>query len=247
MTEKNPILIAMWSGPRNISTAMMRSFENRADCAVWDEPFYAAYLNATGLAHPMREEIIAAGTADWNQALTRVLGPAPDDAAIYYQKHMSHHMIPGTDREWITQARNCFLIRRPENVLASYAAKREDVTLRDIGFVEQAEIFDVVTDHLGAPPPVIDASDVLSSPDTILPKLCGALGIPFDEAMMSWPVGGRASDGVWAAHWYGSVEKSTGFTPPRADTKRSELPAHLGEIAERATPSYEVLSKYRIK
>jgi sulfotransferase family protein len=247
MTDRTPILIAMWSGPRNISTAMMRSFENRDDCAVWDEPFYAAYLNTTGLNHPMREEIIAAGIADWDQTRAHVLGPAPGDAAIFYQKHMSHHMLPGIDRDWIVPARNCFLIRKPENVLASYAAKREDVTLRDIGFAEQAEIFEMVADRLGAPPPVIDANDVLSTPDTMIPKLCDALDIPFDETMMSWPVGQRGSDGIWAAHWYGSVEKSTGFTPPRADTKRSELPAHLGRIAEQATPAYEALSKYRIK
>lgn len=246
MTNRDPMLIAMWSGPRNISTAMMRSFENRTDCAVWDEPFYAAYLNTTGLDHPMREEIITAGITDWDQTRAQVLGPAPNGAAIFYQKHMSHHMLPGVDRDWVMQARNCFLIRRPENVLASYAAKREYVTLRDIGFVEQAEIFEMVANRLGTPPPVVDANDILSAPDSIMPKLCDALGIPFDEAMMSWPAGRRNSDGVWAAHWYNSVEKSTGFTPPRTNTKRSELPAHLGEIAEQATPSYEALSKYRI-
>jgi len=247
VTNGAPILIAMWSGPRNISTAMMRSFENRADCAVWDEPFYAAYLNTTGLDHPIHDKVIAAGTLDWDQVRTQILGAAPGNAAIFYQKHMSHHMLPGVGRDWIMRARNCFLIRRPENVLASYAAKREDVTLGDIGFIEQAEIFEMVADSLGAAPPVVDAADVLAAPETMIPNLCDALGIPFDDTMMSWPAGRRDSDGVWAAHWYNSVEKSTGFMPPRADTRRSELPVHLAEIAEQATPAYEALSKYRIK
>ncbi|MBL4757717.1 MAG: hypothetical protein JKY32_08795 [Rhizobiales bacterium] len=247
MTNTSTIQIAMWSGPRNISTAMMRSFENRSDCFVWDEPFYAAYLNATGLEHPMQEEIIAAGVTDWNQVKEKVTGPAPGGEPIFYQKHMSHHMIPGLDRDWIHGVTNCFLIRRPENVLASYAAKREEVTLRDIGFIEQAEIFDMVADRLGKAPPVIDANDVLADPETLLSGLCTAFGFAFDPAMMTWPPGLRESDGVWASHWYNAVEKSTRFTPPRDDTARSDLPSHLADIAEQATPAYEALAKYRIK
>lgn len=239
-----PIRIAMWSGPRNISTAMMRSFENRGDTAVWDEPFYAAYLAITGLDHPMREEVIAAGETDWRTVVARLMGPVPDKKAIFYQKHMTHHMLAQIERGWTRDVTNCFLIRRPENVLASYAAKREEVSLRDIGFVEQAEIFDQVADQLGAAPPVIDAADVLADPAGVLGALCAATGIPFTARMLSWPAGRRASDGVWAAHWYGVVEQSTGFSPPRPDAPA--LPATLARIADTARPFYENLRAYRL-
>ena len=236
--------IAMWSGPRNISTAMMRSFENRGDTAVWDEPFYAAYLNTTGREHPLRYQVIAAGETDWRLVVDAVIGPIPDKKQIFYQKHMTHHMIPGVDRSWLAQVTNCFLIRRPENVLASYTAKHADVTLTDIGFVQQAELFKQVSDALGAPPPVIDAADVLIDPKGTLTRLCAALGITFRENMLSWPAGLRNSDGVWAAHWYGAVEKSTAFAPPNPDIR--DLPPELTSIADAARPHYEELSAHRL-
>lgn len=245
MTDQpEPIRIAMWSGPRNISTAMMRSFENRGDTAVWDEPFYAAYLNTTGLDHPMRDKVIADGETDWRKVIDRVIGPIPNGKSVYYEKHMTHHMIPGVERSWLSQVTNCFLIRRPENVLASYSVKRQDVTLTDIGFVEQAELFKQVSDNLGAPPPVVDAADILAHPKSVLTRLCDALGIAFTEKMLEWPAGRRDSDGVWASHWYGAVETSNAFGSPKADV--TDLPTNLAAIADAARPYYEDLYAHRL-
>jgi Sulfotransferase domain len=244
MGQAEAVRIAMWSGPRNISTAMMRSFENRPDTVVADEPFYAAYLQATGIEHPMRDEVIGAGETDWRKVADSLLGTLPKGASVFYQKHMTHHMISGVGRDWIDHVTNAFLIRRPENVLGSYVRKREAVTLDDIGFTQQGELFDHVADRLGAAPPVIDARDVLDNPGGVLSALCAAVGIPFSEAMLNWPAGRRDTDGVWGAHWYEAVSASTGFGPPGADV--TDLPGHLQEIAEAARPIYERLSAFRL-
>ena len=224
-----PVRIAMWSGPRNISTAMMRSFENRADTAVVDEPFYAAYLAATGLDHPMRDEVLASQPQDWKRVADALLGPVPGGKAVFYQKHMTHHMLPGFGRDWMARCRNAFLIRAPEHVLASYTQKRADVTLADIGFVQQGELFEREADRIGRAPPVIDAADVLRDPPATLGALCAALDIPFSDRMLSWPPGRRASDGVWAPAWYDAVERSTGFARPR---ERAQLAKHEAPARE---------------
>jgi hypothetical protein len=241
-----PVRIAMWSGPRNISTAMMRAFENRPDAAVWDEPYYAAYLAATGLDHPMRDEILAAHETDPAKVSAAVVGPVPGGRSVFYQKHMTHHMLPGFPLDWLPAVRSAFLIRRPENVLASYVKKRESVTLEEIGLVRQVEIFDAVADRLGAAPPVIEGNDVLADPAGALGRLCAAVGIPFRSEMLSWPPGRRDSDGVWAPHWYHAVEASTGFGPVPPDVAREDLPLHLARIAEAAEPYYRRLLPYRI-
>ncbi|MEO8926379.1 MAG: hypothetical protein ABI306_04375 [Caulobacteraceae bacterium] len=241
-----PIRIALWSGPRNISTAMMRSFENRPDTAVVDEPFYGVYLAMTGLDHPMRAEVLAAEPTNWRTVVDRLLGPVPGGRPVFYQKHMTHHMVDGIDLAWMARCRNAFLIRSPERVLASYAARRPEVTLDDIGFVRQAELFDREADRLGAPPPVIEAEDVLADPRAALIALCAALDIPFSDAMLSWPAGRRASDGVWAPVWYRAVERSTGFAAPRPAPAARDLAARLRTIAEAARPHYERLSTYRL-
>ncbi len=238
--------IAMWSGPRNISTAMMRAFGNRPDCHVVDEPFYAAYLQLTGLNHPLAGEIIADGETDPAVVIRSLIGPVPDDRPVFYQKHMTHHMVPQIDRGWFDHVRHAFLIRRPENVLASYVAKRQDVDLRDIGFVEQADIFDRVADHAGAPPPVIDAYDVLRDPPGMLQALCRSLGITYTDTMLTWPPGRRATDGVWAKHWYGAVEASTGFGPPSEPADFDSLPDNLKPIATQARTYYERLYTARL-
>ncbi|HSM95957.1 MAG TPA: hypothetical protein VLT91_07935 [Rhizomicrobium sp.] len=237
------IRIAMWSGPRNISTAMMRSFENRGDCVVSDEPFYAAYLAQTGLDHPMRKEVLASQPQDWRDVVKDLLGPAP--RPIWYQKHMSHHMLPEFGRDWTAQMRNAFLIRAPEEVLASYTQKRGAVTLADIGFVQQREMFDRESDRLGHAPPVVEGKDVLVDPRGTLAALCNALGIPFSENMLSWPAGRRDSDGVWAPAWYDAVEKSTGFAKPD-DRAPPGLSADLQRIADEARPHYERLAKFKL-
>ncbi|MDC1198878.1 HAD family hydrolase [bacterium] len=238
--------IAMWSGPRNLSTAMMRSFGNRADCVVWDEPFYAAYLAETGLDHPMRAEVLAAGETDWRKVAERCVGPGPGEKAIFYQKHMTHHMVPAFERDWIDKVTNAFLIRAPERVLASYAAKREDPTLADIGFVAQAELFARAADRLGHAPPVLDAEDVRGFPKSSLKLLCEALRIPFDPAMLSWAPGPRPEDGAWAPHWYDGLWRSTGFAPPE-DGPPPDLPPALARLADAARPHYDALRRHRLR
>ena len=240
-----PIRIAMWSGPRNISTAMMRSFGARADCHVVDEPFYAAFLAATGLVHPMLSETLASQPNDWRDVVPALLGPTPHGEPIFYQKHMTHHMLPGFGLDWMRQCRNAFLIRAPERVLASYTQKREDVALADIGFVQQSEIFAREADRLGHAPPVVEGVDVLRDPAGTLSKLCAALDIPWTTAMLSWPPGRRATDGVWAPAWYDAVEKSTGFGPPPEETPLALAP-HLQRIADLARPHYEALVKWKL-
>jgi Sulfotransferase domain len=242
----DPVRIAMWSGPRNISTAMMRAFGNRADCAVSDEPFYGAYLHATGLEHPLREAVIASQPRDWREVAAQLTGPVPGGCAVWYQKHMTHHMIEGFGRDWTDGFVNAFLIRAPEAVLASYARKRQDFTLEEIGLPAQAALFERAAERLGHAPPVIEGADVLADPRGALGALCAACGIAFDEAMLSWPPGPRASDGVWAPAWYEAVEKTTGFAPPPAEARLADLPDGLKRIAEAGRPLYEKLARYRL-
>jgi hypothetical protein len=235
----------MWSGPRNISTAMMYAFGNRADCFAWDEPFYAFSLVHHGNDHPMRDAIIAANDSDWDRLVARCLAPPPAGKSVFYQKHMTHHMLEGYDRRWILELTNTFLIRAPERVLASYAQKWADVDLRAIGFVEQAEIFEMAAGKAGKAPPVIDADDVLENPRAMLEALCRACGIAFDEAMLTWPPGPKPFDGVWAPHWYNAVWQSTGLaaTPRRP---LPELPSELMKIADAARPFYQRLAQHRL-
>lgn len=239
-----PHRIAMWSGPRNISTAMMRAFENRADCAVWDEPFYAHYLAETGLDHPMAARIIAAYESDWRAVVDRLTGPVPGGARIFYQKHMTQHMLPPIDLGWLGEVENCFLIRDPARVAASYRAKRASVTLEDLGFPQQLRIFEEIRTRSGKTPPVFDCDDILADPSSRLVSLCAAVGITFDEAMLSWPAGKRDSDGLWAEHWYGAVEASTGFAPPPGAPP--EVPVELADIVAAAQPIYDEMRQYRL-
>ena len=240
-----PIRIAMWSGPRNLSTAMMRSFGNRTDTAgVIDEPFYAAYLATTGLDHPMRDAILASQSCDWAEVARECAeAPAPP-GGIVYQKHMTHHMLPEIDPGWTDGLAHVFLIRDPSRVVASYAAKREAATLEDIGFLQQLRLFDHVIERSGTVPPVIDAEDIRADPETSLRALCAAIGIPFDRRMLAWPAGPRPEDGIWAAHWYASVNASTGFAPP--EPPPAELPPALRAIADAARPAYERMRAHRL-
>ena len=241
-----PIRIAMWSGPRNISTAMMRAFENRPDTAVVDEPFYAAWLAASGADHPMRAEVLAAQSTDWAAVAALLTGPVPGGRGVFYQKHMAHHVTPETPLGWMTACRHAFLIRQPEEVLASYVVRRAEVTLEDIGFPQQAALFEREADRLGRAPPVIDARDVLEDPAATLRALCDALGVPFLDAMLNWPAGPRDTDGVWAPAWYDAVERSTTFARPRAPITFSDLDPALRPIADAARPLYEKLAAHRL-
>ena len=240
------VRIAAWSGPRNISTAMMRSFENRPDAAVVDEPFYAAWLAWSGADHPMRAEVLASQSTDWRRVVHALLGPVPGGRTVFYQKHMTHHVTPDMDLAWMAACRNVFLIRAPEDVVTSYGERRSEVTLEDIGVVQQAELFEREADRLGKAPPVIDAADVLSDPRTALSALCEAVGISFDPAMLAWPPGPRDTDGVWAPAWYEAVRGSSGFAPPRPPVAASRLDSALRAVADAARPIYERLARHRL-
>lgn len=236
--------IAMWSGPRNLSTAMMYAFGARSDCGVWDEPFYAAYLAATGLEHPMGAQIIAAGETDAATVALRCAASATGGQAHFYQKHMTHHMIPAIPRDWFGQVQHVFLIRHPARVLASYAAKRENPTLADIGFTQQAEIFDQVQ-AMGLPTLVIDSHDVRDAPEAMLRALCAGLDLPFEPAMLAWPAGGHPDDGVWAPHWYDALHRSTGFAGPEGPLP--QLPPELQGILEQALEPYQRLKAQALR
>ncbi|WP_236553966.1 HAD family hydrolase [Nocardioides sp. AX2bis] len=243
--ETATVRVAMWSGPRNLSTAMMRSFENRADCSVVDEPLYAAYLAATGLDHPGRDEVVASQPTDPAVVLAELV-EGPLATPLQYQKHMTHHLLPGFVPGGpggrggpLGALRHAFLVRDPERVLTSYAKVRDEPTLEDLGLPQQVELFET---HGG---PVVDAADVLRDPRGTLGLLCAALGLAFDEAMLAWPAGPRGSDGVWAPHWYAGVEASTGFatdSPGAADP----LPDRLRPLLERCRPYYDALAPYRL-
>lgn len=236
--------VAMWSGPRNISTAMLRAWENRPDTEVVDEPFYACYLAASGADHPLRKTVLAAGVTDWDAVVESLFQPLAPGRRIHYQKHMTHHMLEDAPLDWMRRAANVFLIRHPREVVVSYARARGGVPrLDELGFERQEELFERVAGWSGGAPPVVDAADVLADPRRTLAALCGALGIPFDEHMLRWPPGPRPTDGVWAPHWYASVERSTGFSPPRPP---AEPAAELLPVIEAALPFYERLLPHRI-
>ena len=235
--------IAMWSGPRNLSTAMMYAFAARGDCVVWDEPFYAAYLQTTGMNHPMRETIIETHEPDPDIIAATCKGPVPQNQTLFYQKHMTLHMIPDFDRRWMRACTNVFLIRHPARVVASYAKKRQGAVLEDIGFVQQAELFNEVADWSGTAPTVIDSDDIRADPEGMLRKLCAAINVPFTRKMLHWPAGGNPADGIWAKHWYAAVHRSTGFES--AEGPLPVLGGHYAALAERALPYYETLARYK--
>ncbi|MGR3435635.1 MAG: sulfotransferase-like domain-containing protein [Shimia sp.] len=228
--------IAVWSGPRNLSTALMYAFGNRADVQAMDEPFYAAYLAETGLDHPLRAAVLAAQPTDPGEVVRRLRVPR---ARIHYEKHMTHHMRPGFPLGWMDEATNVFLIRHPARVIASYERKRAAPTLEDLGFPQQAALMARVAD-----PVVIDADDILRAPREMLQTLCARIGIPFDEAMLSWPAGPKPFDGVWAPHWYDGVHRSTGFG--EAPGEVPEVGAGHAAMIEPAVAEYERLRARRL-
>jgi hypothetical protein len=234
--------LAVWSGPRTISTALMRSWENRPDTIVIDEPLYAHYLNTTGLDHPGRAEVIRAGETDWHNVVATLLGAVPDGTRVFYQKHMAHHLLPGVDRGWVADLTNVLLIRDPREVVASYVRARTAVTADDLGLRQQIQLYDELA-AAGTAPPVIDARDFLLDPESYLRAMCRHVGVDFTSRMLAWPPGRRDSDGVWGRYWYDAVWRSTGFTEYRP--RDAQLDSHAAAVAEECGPLYEHLHDAR--
>tara|TARA_B100000029_G_scaffold94307_2_gene84478 strand:+ start:1018 stop:1752 length:735 start_codon:yes stop_codon:yes gene_type:complete len=205
--------IAMWSGPRNISTALMRSFENRSDCFVSDEPFYSYFLYKTKLKHPLSDEIVKSGLINYDKIIKYITGPIPYEKNIWYQKHMAHHILEGENLNWIKNMKNCLLIRHPNDVILSYSKKNEINSIQQLGYLQQIEIYKMLTKETGISPIIIDAQDLLRKPKKMLIAICKNLEIKFDNKMLSWPSGTRDTDGIWGKYWYKQVEASTGFKP----------------------------------
>lgn len=240
-----PIRIAMWSGPRNLSTAMMRAFGARADCAVADEPFYAAYLLDTGIDHPMRAEILASQPTDPAEVVKNILGPVPGGRPIWYQKHMVQHMTSAMPRDWFAGMRHAVLIRDPALVAASFDAKRPAPKPEDLGAPQTDGVIADIEAATGKAPPVIEAEDVRADPAGMLRALCAALEIPWDPAMTRWPAGPRETDGIWASHWYGAVLASTGFAPPTPSPGPPE--PRLADVVAASRPSFERLRARKLR
>lgn len=233
----------MWSGPRNISTALMRSWGSRSDTFVCDEPFYAHYLKVTGLDHPGASEVITQNETDPDKVITSLTGQVPQGKTIFYQKHMAHHLLPGVNRDWLSEVTNCFLIRDPQEVLTSLIKNIPNPTIEDTGLPQQVEIFERVKAQ-GCTPPVLDSKDVLERPGETLRLLCESIGVEFQEAMLSWRAGAHETDGIWGKYWYEAVEKSTGFQSYAA--KYEIVPPHLTELYNKCATYYQELYKYRL-
>jgi hypothetical protein len=238
------VRVAVWSGPRNISTAMMRSFENRPDTVVVDEPLYAAYLARTGIDHPAREAVLASQPTDIATAVGGLFAPLPSGKSVHYAKHMAHHVFRDMDLGWTLGLRNVLLIRDPVEVVASYVRARESCEPDDIGLPQQRWLLER-WDQQALDVPIVDAREFLQAPEAHLRWLCDWLGIPFTGRMLSWPPGARASDGVWAPHWYAAVWSSTGFEPWRP--REAQLSDHDAAVAGACRPIYEALYARRVR
>ena len=239
------IRIAMWSGPRNISTAMMRAWENRLDTFVVDEPFYAHYLSKNKVEHPGREKVLLNGEIDSYKVSQGLVKDISNSHKIYYQKHMTHHLLDSVNRDWMKDVMNCFLIRNPKDMIISYSKIHSDITRDLLGIEQQKEIFDYVQNFTGEVPPVIDAKDVLLNPRGVLTKFCNRIGIDFSEKMLNWPKGSRDTDGIWGKYWYNNVIDSTGFNP--YTVKNSEVPDEYKSIYKESLKLYEDLHYLRIR
>jgi len=238
--------LAMWSGPRNVSTAFMRSWENRPDTIVVDEPFYAHYLLATGVDHPGRGEVIARHETDWQRVVESLLAPVPPGVRVFYQKQMAHHLLPHMGRDWLGAMTHAFLVRDPAPMLVSLGEKLGEFDLDATGLPQQVEIFEHVRSTTGCAPPVVDSTDLLAAPAPMLRALCAALGVPFSERMLSWPAGPRASDGAWAKYWYDRVVRSTGFESDDA-AESPALEGRLATLEAQCRPLYEYLHAHRLR
>lgn len=244
-SHSNPVIhLAMWCGPRNISTALMRAWENRPDTFVVDEPLYAHYLKETKLNHEMAGEIINHYESNWEKVVDWLTGTIPNGKTIFYQKHMCHHMLPNISLEWIEKVTNCFLIREPKEMLTSLIKKLPNPNLTDTGLPQQLRLFNYIQKKTNETPPVIDSTEVLQNPSGMLKALCSRLGIKFTKLMLQWPPGIRESDGIWAKHWYPEVKTTTGWRPYKP--KEATVPDEMKNILNECDKIYEQLYRHRI-
>tara|TARA_Y100000590_G_scaffold419251_1_gene520844 strand:- start:665 stop:1366 length:702 start_codon:yes stop_codon:yes gene_type:complete len=233
----------MWSGPRNLSTALMRSFENREDTDVWDEPLYAYYLNKTNLKHPMSEEIIQNYQTNINNLIIDMI--KNNKNKIKYLKQMTHHILDETPIDWINKTTNCFLIRKPIKVISSYIKKNELKNSNDIGFPAQYKLFKYLKKNKYKII-IVNADDLIKNPNLILRDLCLKLNIKFDDKMLSWPKGYRKSDGIWGKIWYKKVINSNSFINEN-ETNELKIPSKYDKILNECNEIYENLNLYRSK
>ena len=235
------IRINLISGPRNISTALLYSFAQRPDCTVVDEPLYAHYLRLSGVEHPGREEILASQEQQGEKVVENViLGPYP--TPVVFLKNMAHH-LQELQPDFLLQMRNLFLIRHPRQIIASYAAVRPVVTLADIGLDRQWALYQWLLEQ-GRRPVVLDSNDLLADPPARLPRLCAALGLRWEPAMLQWPAGPRPEDGVWAPYWYNNVHRSTGFRKPSGPER--PFPEKFQEVLDQAMILYHHLKNFSL-
>ena len=235
----------MWSGPRNISTALMRSWGSRSDTFVIDEPYYAHYLSQNDLEHPGRDEVISEGELDSDKVSQGLVNDTKDSCSIYYQKHITHHLLDSIDREWMKSVINCFLIRDPKDMIISYSKVHPNLNMHLLGLEEQNEIFEYVKNITGEIPPIVDAKDVLLNPRNILSKLCGNIGITFSEEMLSWSRGPRDTDGNWGKYWYKNVMNSTGFNEYKS--KKEDVPKEYEQLYQKCYTLYKKVHRLRLK
>ncbi len=239
------VRIAMWSGPRNVSTALLRSFGSRGDTVVCDEPLYAHWLRETGTPHPGADEIQRRHETDWRAVAAWLTGPVPAGKSVFYQKHMAHHLLPDVERGWLDGLTHVFLVREPRAMLASLCEVVPRPGLLDTGLPQQVELFERLLARDGAPPPVVDSADLLGDPEGVLRALCDRLDVPFDASMLRWDAGPRETDGCWAEHWYADVLRSTGFRPYRPS--RKPLPSSLAPLADACEVLYRRLHVHRLR
>ena len=238
------IKIACWSGPRNISTALMRSWSSRNDVFVSDEPFYAHYLKETKLKHPMHKEIIDKYSSNYDEVVNYLTGEIPNNKKIWYQKHMAHHILPKDDLNWIKKINNCILIRHPNDVILSYINKFHLESSYQLGYKQQDDLYNYLKLH-NISPIVIESKDLVCNPEIILNKLCNKLSIKFYKEMLFWPKGPRKTDGIWGKYWYDNVNSSQKFN--HSLKQRQPVPELYKKIYSQSLHIYNRLFQFRLK
>ena len=235
--------ICLWSGPRNVSTALMYSFAQNSGVRVIDEPLYGHYLRVSGAIHPGREDILASMNCDGDSVMREILELQSNmQNRRLFVKHMAHHLV-GLDLDFLHHTRNIFLIRDPVEMLPSLINQLPEANLRDTGLKRQWELFEALRES-GRTPSILDSRELLLKPRHVLQQLCDRMELPLGDEMLSWEAGARPEDGVWAPHWYHAVHESTGFAPY---VQKTEFPNHLQSLLDECKPWYDRLLEHAIQ